>query len=96
MNPLPKMIPGAVIAQMVRCGKPSCKCARGELHGPYFYRFYRYGGRLRKTYVRKSEAAVFKSACDKYRSERRRTRQLILDNKQQWRDLKTLLRELGL
>jgi len=21
-----------------RCGRPGCKCAAGELHGPYFYR----------------------------------------------------------
>lgn len=95
-KPLPKTIPGAVIAQMVRCGKPSCKCARGKLHGPYFYRFWRAGRRLRKTYVRKSEAAAIKVACDNYRSERRQTRQLILENKQQWRDLKAVLKELGL
>jgi hypothetical protein len=70
---------------MVRCGKPSCKCARGELHGPYFYRFRRTGRRLRKTYVRKSKAAAVKAACDNYRSERRQTRQLILDNVEQWK-----------
>jgi hypothetical protein len=95
-NSLPKSIPGAVIPQMVRCGKPSCKCARGELHGPYFYRFWRTGRRLRKIYVRKSEAAAIKAACDNYRNERLQTRQMILDNKQQWRDLKALLKELGL
>jgi hypothetical protein len=95
-KPLPKTIPGAVIAQMVRCGKSSCKCARGELHGPYFYRFWRTGRRLRKTYVRKSEAAAIKAACDNYRNDRREIRQMILDNKQQWRDLKALLKELGL
>jgi Family of unknown function (DUF6788) len=93
---LPKELNGAVVAQMVRCGKPSCKCARGELHGPYFYRFWRTGRRLRKTYVRKSEAAAIKAACDNYRNEQREIRQMILENKQQWRDLKALLKELGL
>lgn len=95
-NPLPKKLPGAVIAQMVRCGKPSCKCARGELHGPYFYRFRRTGRRLRKTYVRKSEVAVIKGACDNYRNEQREIRQMILDNKQQWREVKAMLKVLGL
>ena len=93
---LPKSIPGAVIVQMVRCGKPSCKCARGELHGPYFYRFWRHGGRLQKTYVRKSEVAAITAACDNYRNEQREIRQMILENKQQWRDLKALLKALGL
>ena len=95
-NSLPKSIPGTVIAQMVRCGKSSCKCARGELHGPYFYRFWRTGRRLHKTYVRKSETAAIKAACDNYRNEQREIRQKILDNKQQWRDLKALLKALGL
>jgi hypothetical protein len=35
-----------------RCGKSSCRCARGELHGPYLY-IHRRGadGRARTTYV---------------------------------------------
>jgi hypothetical protein len=36
-----------------RCGKPSCRCARGELHGPYVVAYYREGKRLRKRYVGK-------------------------------------------
>lgn len=56
---LPKMITeGAICAQRVKCGKAGCKCSRGDLHGPYFYRFTREGGRLRKRYVRKAEAAA--------------------------------------
>lgn len=55
---LPKT--GAVCAQFVRCGKARCRCARGELHGPYYYRFTREptakGWRQRKAYIRKSEA----------------------------------------
>ena len=47
------MHPGAVIAQYARCGKAGCRCARGELHGPYWYVFRRVGGRLRKTYLRR-------------------------------------------
>lgn len=40
----------------VRCGKSPCRCEPGSLHGPYYYRFTREGGRLRKRYVRKAEA----------------------------------------
>ena len=35
-----------------RCGKPSCRCARGMLHGPYWYLRWREGGRQRRRYVR--------------------------------------------
>jgi hypothetical protein len=26
---------GYLRSQYMRCGKPNCKCARGQLHGPY-------------------------------------------------------------
>jgi hypothetical protein len=78
---------GAICAQFVRCGKAGCKCSRGELHGPYYYRFTREGGRLRKSYVPKSKAGA---ALDEQRKERefkallgpvdrRRSRRSLLD-----------------
>ena len=33
----------SVAAVRVRCGKPSCRCARGHLHGPYWYAYWRDG-----------------------------------------------------
>lgn len=68
---LPKTLPGAVCAQMVRCGKASCKCARGELHGPYFYRFVWEHGKQRKRYVRKEELQQIRAACTAYKNEAR-------------------------
>ena len=46
---------GTICAQYVRCGRKNCRCARGALHGPYYYRFTREGGQLRKQYIRKAE-----------------------------------------
>jgi hypothetical protein len=37
-----------------KCGKASCKCARGELHGPYLVAYYRENGRLKKRYLGKA------------------------------------------
>ena len=59
-------LPGALIAERVRCGKPSCRCARGELHGPYHYRYWRAGGRLIKTYVRKADVDAVRAGCAEY------------------------------
>jgi hypothetical protein len=42
---------GALQRQMRRCGKPGCRCASGELHGPYIYVSVRTGGRSRLLYV---------------------------------------------
>ena len=56
-EPLPKIapLPGVLLANGVRCGKPSCRCARGALHGPYLYRRWREGGRQRRQYVRPAD-----------------------------------------
>lgn len=39
--------------ESVRCGKEKCKCASGELHGPYWYAYWSEGGRTRSQYVGK-------------------------------------------
>ena len=31
------MVRGSFLELMRKCGKPGCKCQRGELHGPNFY-----------------------------------------------------------
>jgi hypothetical protein len=40
-----------------RCGKPACRCSEGNLskvgHGPYWYAYWKEGGRLRSQYVGK-------------------------------------------
>lgn len=71
-KPLPKtppggMLNGAVRAQYKRCGKKTCRCARGELHGPYFYRFKWHDGRVVKIYVRLSDVGEVRAACARYR-----------------------------
>jgi|SRR5205085_2999594 len=39
--------------ESVRCGKEKCKCARGKLHGPYWYSYTRVKDRLTSQYVGK-------------------------------------------
>jgi len=34
---LEELLRGSVLSQQRRCGKAGCRCARGELHGPYVY-----------------------------------------------------------
>jgi hypothetical protein len=37
----------------IRCGKENCKCARGKLHGPYWYSYMRIEGGVKSKYVGK-------------------------------------------
>lgn len=41
--------------ERVRCGKVGCKCAgeNGQLHGPYWYAYWREGGKLKSCYIGK-------------------------------------------
>jgi hypothetical protein len=38
------LLPGTLVEQRRRCGKEGCRCAQGELHGPY--RYLQVAGRL--------------------------------------------------
>ena len=40
-------------SEMVRCGKKGCKCAEGELHGPYWYAYWTEKGKTRSPYIGK-------------------------------------------
>ena len=44
-------LPGSMHLEWRRCGKPTCRCARGQLHGPYWVRRWRHRGKQRKAYV---------------------------------------------
>jgi len=46
------LISGSVVEQGRRCGKEGCRCASGDLHGPYTYVVLpRAAGRTRTVYV---------------------------------------------
>lgn len=38
----------------IRCGKESCKCARGKLHGPYWYSYTRVDDKVTSQYIGKN------------------------------------------
>ena len=89
---LPKM--GAVCQQWKRCGQPGCRCARGQLHGPYYALFWREDGRLRKRYVRLDAAPRVQASCTERREQERQARELARSSREKWRLLQTSLREV--
>ena len=52
--------PGGIESRFVKCGKPGCKCAKGKLHGPYFY--YRYWKLSHKVWVQKKRYVTCEQA----------------------------------
>lgn len=39
--------------ESIRCGKENCKCARGKLHGPYWYSYTRVKDKVTSQYIGK-------------------------------------------
>src|SRR5258705_10966147 len=39
--------------EMVRCGKETCKCNDGKLHGPYYYAYWSEQGSTKSQYIGK-------------------------------------------
>ncbi len=37
LPPVTEILRGSLVERYVTCGNPSCKCARGERHGPIWY-----------------------------------------------------------
>ena len=76
-------IPGTVVTSWVRCGKPTCRCATGQPHGPYHYHRWREdayedaGGELvragrhhRRRYVPRHDAPRVLALCQLHRDRR--------------------------
>jgi hypothetical protein len=56
-----QVLSGSLVEQTRRCGKPDCRCAAGEPHGPYAYFAPRPSGRGRLRYVPAELVAVVRA-----------------------------------
>jgi hypothetical protein len=83
-------LPGILRAELVACGKPACRCARGQLHGPYLYRRWREGGRQQRQYVRPADLQQVRAAL----AEWKHLHPPVYRVRQQLTEFRRLLRQL--
>jgi len=70
-----------------KCGKPNCKCAKGELHGPFLWIYQKKKGRkVISTTVAEGKAAEAKGMAGRY-TELLRLRQQIRESDQKMNEL---------
>jgi hypothetical protein len=81
---------GSLQREWRRCGKHSCPCARGILHGPYWYLRWREHGRQRRQYVRRDRRDAIHVALE----ERRRLRPPVWSLRQSLTELRRLAKEI--
>ena len=70
---------GSLIKRFTRCGRPGCRCMKGQPHGPFWYLSRRIEGKTRYTYIPKDKAKEVKTLIDRsieIRKARARIREL--------------------
>jgi hypothetical protein len=77
---------GSLQREWRRCGKQRCRCARGILHGPYWYLRWRERGRQRRQYVPRERRDAMHVALE----ERRRLRPPVWSLRQSLTELRRL------
>ena len=68
--------PGSIHLDWVTCGKPTCRCGRGFLHGPYVVRRWREDGKLRKRYIRWRDLPRVLAEMERQRALKPRPREM--------------------
>lgn len=65
------MVRGSVVTQMTVCGKPGCRCARGERHGPRVSFLFQDGTRRQSVPIHPGEHEEVERRSRRYRAYRR-------------------------
>lgn len=89
-------VQGGLVREMIRCGRPNCRCAGGSLHGPYHYRVWMVRGKRFKKYVRNSEKQAIINALSAYKQRRIEQRQADERNAQLVRQIRQDNKEFSL
>jgi hypothetical protein len=90
-SPAVEPLPGSLHAAWVRCGKAGCRCAWGELHGPYWRRQWRERGRTRRAYVKQADVEQVLAGLAAWRESHPPARAL----RQELVELRRLMRLIG-
>ena len=84
----------ALVRHRVRCGKPTCRCADGQGHGPYWFLRWREGTIQRRRYVRQADAAAVRAVIAQRRRDDRDARLAAAVAAADLRRLRAWLRDL--
>ncbi len=66
LPPLDEVLRGSLVERAVRCGKSSCRCARGELHSAVFLSVTHRGGRTEQISVPRHVVAEVRNGIAVY------------------------------
>ena len=78
------MVAGSLVEQYVSCGKPRCRCQRGQKHGPLYYLYWKEQGRSRSLYVPREQVRELRRQIHNYRRFRTELTALLRGQRQAW------------
>ncbi len=84
----------ALLPLWTRCGKPTCRCTTGHLHGPYWVLRWREGATNCRRYVRQAEVDAVRTVIERRRRSDREARQAVALARVDLRRLRAWLREI--
>jgi len=82
-KPFP-LLAGSLVKQYVICGKPGCRCLRGQKHGPLFYLYWKEQGRSRSLYVPRAKVAELRRQIQNYRHLQKELARLVRRQLREW------------
>ena len=69
---------GTIQPKLLTCGKPKCKCTRGEKHGPYYYlAYHKEDGGMEWIYIPKKDLAKMKDRIENFKDLKRDIKDLV-------------------
>jgi len=66
LNPK-KMVSGSVYTAYKKCGNKNCRCARGDLHGPFSYLSKKVDGKTTLAFIRRADEDRIVEQAKNYR-----------------------------
>ena len=61
------MITGSIYETYKKCGNKNCCCARGKLHGPFYYLSRKEEGKTKLTFVRRADEDAIEEKAGNYK-----------------------------
>ncbi len=78
------MVAGSLVGQYVTCGKPRCRCTRGQKHGPLYYLYWKEQGRSRSLYVPRERVSELRRQIQNHRRFQTELRSLLRRQLRDW------------
>jgi hypothetical protein len=78
------MLAGSLVEQYVTCGKPGCRCSRGQKHGPLYYLYWKEKGRSRSLYVPREKVDELRQQVQNYRRFQKELAELLQRQLRDW------------